>query len=535
MGNNFKNTYAQSNSDSYTYLRDVEDKYLLDSVGDYLMTFYKKENPSMAQKKYVSIEKLGLYDEKIKKVISDGDQATLNSAKGYADSLASNYDAAGTAATAANAVQENLTKEVNRAKGEEKRIEGLVTTAQNDVNALELVVAEKADASALGALSNKVGLVPEGSTVMGIIQNIQESAYDDTEIRGLIAGLDNTKANKTQVATDIAAAVKAEENARKEAVSGVNAAVNGLAQTHATDKKALEDAIALKADQTSLKATNETLAAVKKDVDDFFKDALGDTEAQAVKDTLRELQDYIASDESGAVTMAGNIQSNASAIQALAGRMKTAESDIDAVEERAGALEGRMTTAEANIAKKVDNDVYTSKVEALEQADQGQVARIAALEGKFTGEGSVESQIQSAVATVKSEAAEDATNKANQALKDAKAYTDTEVAEAEKLVSDLETVVNGKAAQSDLNALAGRVTTAEGKITTLEGKMTTAEGKIAANEGAIKSLQDASATHATTEALNAVSGKVQTLEAWHNNFIEASEEDINALFPSEKA
>ncbi len=499
------------------------------------MTFYKKENPSMAQKKYVSIEKLGLYDEKIKKVISDGDQATLNSAKGYADSLAVNYDAAGAAATAANAVQENLTTEINRAKGEEARIEGLANAAQNDVNALELVVAEKASSADLGALSNKVGSVPEGSTVMSIIQNIQENAYDDTALRGDITALQNGKADKTQVATDIAAAVKAEEDARKEAVNGVNSAVNGLAQQHATDKQALEAAIALKADQTSLDSTNEALALVKKDVDDFFKDALGDTDAQQVKDTLRELQDYIASDESGAATMAGNIQANTSAINGLATRMGTAESDIDAVEGRAGALEGRMTTAEADIAKKVDNDVYAAKVEALEQADQGQVARIAALEGKFTGEGSVESQIQSAVATVKSEAAQDATSKANKALEDAKAYTDTEVAEAEKLVSNLETVVNGKAAQSDLNALAGRVTTAEGKITTLEGKMTTAEGKIAANEGAIKSLQDASATHATTEALNAVSGRVQTLEAWHANFIEASEEDINALFPSTNA
>ena len=51
-------------------------------------------------KKYVSLDKLGLYDEKIKKVVSDSDLATLNSAKAYADGLATNYDAAGAAATA---------------------------------------------------------------------------------------------------------------------------------------------------------------------------------------------------------------------------------------------------------------------------------------------------------------------------------------------------------------------------------------------------------------------------------------------------
>ena len=31
----------------------------------------------MAQKKYVSLEKLSLYDDKIKKVITDGDAASL--------------------------------------------------------------------------------------------------------------------------------------------------------------------------------------------------------------------------------------------------------------------------------------------------------------------------------------------------------------------------------------------------------------------------------------------------------------------------
>ena len=51
-------------------------------------------------KKYISLEKLGVYDEKIKGVISAGDDAALASAKSYADGLAVNYEAAGAAATA---------------------------------------------------------------------------------------------------------------------------------------------------------------------------------------------------------------------------------------------------------------------------------------------------------------------------------------------------------------------------------------------------------------------------------------------------
>ena len=535
MGNNINNTYTQKMQNSYDYLRDVQDTYLLDNMGDYLMTFYKKENSDMAEtkRKYVSIEKLGLYDSKIKKFLADADTVTLNAAKGYADSLASNYDAAGSAATAANAVQENLTTEVNRAKAEEERIEGLVTKAQGEVDALELVVEGKADTAALTALSNKVGTVPADKTVMEIITNIQENAYDDTDIRSLITGLQSSKADKTQVATDIAAAVKVEEDARKEAINNVTSAVNGLAQNHATDKAALEAAIALKADKTALDDTNNILAAVKKDVDDFFKDALTDSDAQQVKDTLRELQDYIASDESGAATMAGNIQANTSAINALAGRVGTAESDIDNVENRAGALETRMGAAETAIAAKVEQSEYNAKVQELANADAGQVSRIAALEAKFgDGEGNVESQIEAAKQAAISTASADATAKANQAKADANAYTDAEIDKVEQSISDLTDVVNAKAAQSDLTALAGRVSTAEGKITTLETGLETANAAINKNKQDIADLQAASAKHALADDLTAVAGRVQTLEAWHAEFVEASEEDINALFPT---
>lgn len=51
------------------------------------------------QHTYVSLDKLTRYDGKIKTLISNADAAALQSAKDYADSLAGDYDAAGTAAT----------------------------------------------------------------------------------------------------------------------------------------------------------------------------------------------------------------------------------------------------------------------------------------------------------------------------------------------------------------------------------------------------------------------------------------------------
>jgi hypothetical protein len=62
----------------------------------------------------------------------------------------------------------------------------------------------------LDALSAKVGNVAEGQNLADIIKNIQENAYDDTALRTLITALESNKADKSQVADDIADAVAAE-------------------------------------------------------------------------------------------------------------------------------------------------------------------------------------------------------------------------------------------------------------------------------------------------------------------------------------
>ena len=217
------------------------------------------------ERKYLSLEKLSLYDEKIKKVITDGDAASLASAKEYANSLASNYDAAGSATTAAAGVQAELDKEVLRAKAAEEANAAAAKKAQDEVDALELVVDTKAAQTDLDTLAGKVGTVPEGSTVMGIIENIQENAYDDTDLRADMATELDKKADKTQVATDIADAVKVETDARVLAVQGVQDAVNTLSGTHATDKKALEEIYKLGAEKANYAAI-KTLRKMQKKI-----------------------------------------------------------------------------------------------------------------------------------------------------------------------------------------------------------------------------------------------------------------------------
>lgn len=507
----------------------------------------------MAEIKYVSLSKLGYYDEKIKKYITDSDNTLKTSLEGQLEVVAGALDG-----------------EIKRAKEAE------------GVNATAAATAQAKGEEALAhseALAGKVGTVPSDKTVVEMIAEAKsEATYDDSELRGLITGLDTNKADKTQVAKDIADAVKVETDARVEAINGVQGSVNTLSQTHATDKAALEAAIALKADKTALDevsgvanaaatkvaleaevsraqgeearieglVTAEVAKAREEEgklntrlvaVETFFKTAEGETINDAM-DTLVEIQKYITEDGAAADEMVKDIAANAKAIEdhmatdhdfgaadeALKAELngeiakKANTSVVEAIDDRLEVVEGKVSTLE-------------DEVEALGEADEAQIERIAALEAKFgEGEGSVEDVVADAKQEAIAAAAADALEKANAAEANAKAHANGLNTAMDARVGALETASGTHALASDLTALAGRVTTAEGKVTTLEGKMTAVEALAAANKAAHEANAAAIALKASQADLNAVSGRVTTLETWHSNFLECSQEDINGLF-----
>ena len=124
--------------------------------------------------------------------------------------------------------------------------------AQGYADAKDGVIAEAKQAgldaqASVNALAGKVGEVGEGQTVMGIIKNIQENAYNDKELRDLISG--NTEAIGTKVAqADYDVKVKALEDAialkaDKSVVDGMytNAQIDGFiaeAKKYADDNDA---------------------------------------------------------------------------------------------------------------------------------------------------------------------------------------------------------------------------------------------------------------------------------------------------------
>lgn len=147
---------------------------------------------------------------------------------------------------------------------------------------------------------------------------------------------------------------------------------------------------------------------------------------------------------------------------------------------------------EASAAK--DNVIYMLKNATAAGADKyeeymlinGEVVMIGDtstdLSNYFTKE-----QAQAIVDAAKQEAintaATDATTKANQALADAKAYTDAEV----KKVSDV-----AKANSDSITAIQGNITTIQGDITTINNTLSTHSTKIASLESSVNAIGTAS-------------------------------------------
>lgn len=475
-------------------------------------------------KKYVSIEKLGLYDSKIKKVISDGDAATLASAQEFASGLASNYDAAGAAATAeANAKayadgKDTAIQAAQKAADDAAAVasvaDGKAVAAQGDVDALETYVGTfthdtaktvveyiNAKTEGIATSGNLEALAGRVTTAETDIDNIKKDylkAADKTELEGKIttaqAAADAAQAHSEGVAGDLAEAVEALEGA---------------------DASQIERIAALEGTIVGLSGAMH-FEGVKNEVP---TDVTGYEQGDVI---IVGNKEYVLNGD--AFVEFGDASVNAEAITTLTGRVSTLETDM-------GTAKTDIDNVEAAVATKAEQSALDTAIEALEGADEAQVERIAALEAKFGGaEGSVEDMIADAKQEAIEAAGTNADTKDASILTQAKNYADDEDAKIEARVDALETASETHALASDVTALTGRVTTAEGKITTLEGEMDAVEALAAANKSAHEANAAAIALKADTTALNAVSDRVTAVETWQANMLECSEEDVNNLF-----
>lgn len=445
----------------------------------------------MAEKKYIDLAGLTHYDEKIKAVIDSKDAAALKSAKDYADSLAVNYDAAGTAETKVNELANGQVKtntEAIATLNGGANTEGSVAKAVADAKAGLETKISAVDAKAVAAqtaadnaknaadaVDAKVGAVPEGSTVMTEIQKVKDTAYNDAEVRGLI----KTNADNITALTG-----------RADAVEGKVSTLVG------------EDA-----GKSARTIANEELT--KQLIPEGAKESL---------DTLQEIAAWIQ-----------NHPDDASAMNAAITALKTKVGDIP---EGATA-----TTVVAYIKELVDAE----KVRAT-GVESGLDTRVNAVEAKLgDGEGSVSKQIEAAV-KVETDARIAADSALDGKITTAKAAAD----KAQGDVDALKDVVATKAAASDVTALTTRVTAAEKDIDDLQaaiapdGKVTVAiadakAAGTAAQATADKNKSDITALTTTvgghTTTLSSHGDRISALETKvGDGFVAITNEEIDGLF-----
>lgn len=425
----------------------------------------------MAEKKYIDLAGLTHYDEKIKAVIDSKDATALKSAKDYADSLAGNYDAAGTAETKvqelANGQVKTNTAAIVKLNGDAKT-EGSVAKAVADAQAGLETKISAADSKAAAAqtaadnLKTYVGTIPEGATSTDVVSYVNEKTAGiatDASLTALTKRVDTAEGKITT----------AEGNITN--LSGRADAVDGKVTT----------LIGEDAGKSARTIANEELT----------KQLIPENASESL-DTLQEIAQWIQDHPKSASAM--NV-----AIEAL----KTKVGDIP---------EGATSdTIVAYIKELVDAE--KTRATGVEDSIKKDVT---ALQTAIGEGGSVADQISTAVA------AEAALRDAGDKALDGKITTAK--AAADKAQGDVDALKTSKADQTALDGVAGRVTTVEGKVKTLEGAShthTNADVLNAITAGQVAGWDSAHAKeheHANKAVLDAISeAKVSAWDAAEQN------------------
>lgn len=524
----------------------------------------------MSTKKYVSLAKLGLYDEKIKQYLADADTAALNTAKAYADGLASNYDAAGAAATAESNAKGYTDAEVAKANAAAAAAQSAAdaagtaaatadekaVAAQNDVNALEAYVGtlptettattvvayvqEKtagiATEGTVTELGNRVGNV-EGD--VAAIKGDYLKAADKTELEGKITAVETAiSTEKTR-----AEGIEADLETRLSAVEGD--------YLKGEDKTELQDAIDLKAAQTALDAEIERATQAEAGLQTQINTIMNNPDAEGAINSINEFTKYVtdhgtiadgfrADIDQNKADIAAEVKRAGEAEAALAGRLDTLEAiDHEAYVGADTALKNELT---GEIAKKADESALTAAVQALEGADSLMAGRLNAIEAQLgDGEGSVADLIADAKQAAIDAAAADATAKAAQALADAKADSDSKdavvLAEAQKAATAVQTNLDTHTSNTDIHVTTDDKTKWNAALQASDITAGSANGTISVKGTDVSVTGLGTAAYKADTAFDAAGSADQALtdaKTYTNTeiakFVECSEEDINDLF-----
>ena len=308
-------------------------------------------------KNYVSFDKLSKYhDLEVLRVKAEDDKV-LAAAKEYAEGLAPNYDAVGTAATEAGKVQANLDTEVLRAKAAEEANAAAAKQAQDEVDALEGVVA--------GMYTNK--------QIDDAIAAAQSTAtYDDTQVK------DDIQTNKDAIAAEKERAMAAEK-VNADAIAALDTKVGTVEEG-----------------KTVVGMIGDVSAAV-----DAHKEAIDGKVTTLIGDDVNKSVRTIANEELAAQLLSGDAEADFKTLQELAAWLEEHPEDVAAINLAIENLEKLVGTIPEG-ATATDIVGYIAEVVAAEKTraegiESGLDTRLKAVETAIGENGSVDEMIDAAI------------------------------------------------------------------------------------------------------------------------------------------
>lgn len=464
----------------------------------------------MAEKKFLDLLGLQKYDEKIKAHIASADAVVLSQAKAYADGLADNYDAAGTAATKVQELAEGAVK----------------------VNA-EAIAKLNGDASTEGSVAKAIaGLKSDLEGQISAVDGKADKNIEDiTGIKEDIGNVDELQtAAKTLsgAANELLAAIGAGGTA-----AAITVTAKGASDTYANVYEIAQGTTVVGTINIPKDMVVESGEVVDVDGVKNIKLVLQNVETPLYIPVGSLVDIYVAKAEAGQVQVA--IDSNTREISAhiVAQSVTDTELATNAVV-TAKIADANVTKAKlsAEVQASLDKaDVALSEANAYtDSKDAAMNERMQVVEGLLVGngEGTVEEKINAAKEAAISAAAQDATTKADAAEANAKGHAD----ELNNAMDERMQAVEGKAHEhankEELDkvqsgdvakwnaAQTNAEATAAGALATAKSEL---EGKISDGDKANKDLID---DH--EDRIAVLEGKVG------EGFTEITEAEINAMF-----
>lgn len=484
-------------------------------------------------KKYVSLDKLSLYDEKIKGVISAGDAAALASAQAYADGLAVNYDAAGSAATAeANAKEyadgKDAAIQAAQAAAEAAAAaagvaDGKAVAAQGEVDALETLVGSLPEGTTATSVIDYVNKKTEGiatdaalgelnsqvsglqTTVQGITADYLKGA-DKTELEGKITEANTAVETEKARAEGIEAGLRTDVDVIKgdylkaadktELQGNIDDVVGDVADIvadylKAADKTELEGKIDAKVAQTDYDTKMGEIDETTESLQTQINTIMSNPDAEGAINSINEFTAYVAEHGTIADGFRADIDKNKGDISAMDTAYKAADT----------AIVGRLDVLEA-----IDHEAY--------------IAADTALKGEIDGE---LEELAAAIEAAKT----DASNKDAVVLAEAQKATaavQTALDEAVEALEGADTAITGR-----LDAIEAQLGDGEGSVADMIAEAQAAAEATAAADATAKANAAEAAAKGHADGLNtAMSARVDALEAIDHEHANKAELDLIA-------